>query len=158
MPPVARYPTTSDGGVATLCPHGEALGGCLGEHPIGLGDGAVVVDHTVAVRCHGTLLEGTATHAVGLGEIEQERGTVPADHTGALDQQVGDTLGVTDEGGEAGGGDDGKHRSLGAGGGWGSPPRLNVSYSIGGRCRGSAASSRSGTRFRVGALAVLDWG
>ena len=127
VPPVARYPSTSDGGVATLCPHGEALGGCLAEHPIGLGDTAVAVDHTVAVRCHGTLLEGTASEAVALGEVQQERGTVPADHTGALDQQVGDTLGVTDEGGEAGGGDDGKHRSLGRGVVEVCPPRLNVS-------------------------------
>jgi hypothetical protein len=131
--PVARYPTTSDGAVAILCPHRQALGGCLGEHPIALGDGAVAVGDTVAVRCHGTLLQGTATKAVGLGKIQQEGGTVTADHTGALQEQGGDTLGIAQEGGEAGGGDDGKHRSLGRGVVEVCPPRLNVSYSIGGR-------------------------
>ncbi len=122
VPPVARYPTTSDGGGAILCPLGEALGARLGEHPIGLGDAAVVVEHTVAVGCLGTRLEGTATQAVALGEVQQQGGTVPADHTGALDQQVSDSLGVTQESGKAGGGDDGKHRSRVGGGGSRLPP------------------------------------
>ena len=116
VPPVACYPTTSQAGVPILCPHGEALGGCLAEDPIVLGGGAVVVGDGVAPCRLGTCLEGVAPLAVGLCQVEQEGGTVGADHTGALEQQVGDTLGVTHEGGEAGGGDDGKHRSRG--GGW----------------------------------------
>jgi len=111
VPPVARYPTTSQGAVPILCPHRQALGARLGEHPIVLGGGAVVVADDVATRRLGTCLEGVAPLAVGLCQVEQEGGTVGADHTGALEQQVGDTLGVTHEGGEAGGGDDGKHRS-----------------------------------------------
>ncbi len=121
VPPVARYPSTSDGAVAILCPLAEALGGCLAEHPIGLGDRAIGVDDPMTLGSFGTLLEGTATQAVGLCQVQQEGGTVPTDHTGALDQQVGDSLGVTQESSEAGGGDDGKHRSRG-GGWWRSVP------------------------------------
>jgi hypothetical protein len=128
-PPVARYPSRSDAAVAVLCPLAEALGARLAEHPIGLGDGAVVVEHTVAVGSLGTCLEGTASQAVALGEIQQEGGTVPTDHTGALDQQVGDSLGVTQEGGEAGGGDDGEHRSRLVVGGLCRPPCPNYSGS-----------------------------
>lgn len=139
MPPVASNPSTSDGAVAILCPHRQALGRCLGEHPITLGRGAVVVGDAVAVGCLGTLLEGTAPHRVGLCQVEQEGGTVPTDHLGALQEQGGDPLGVTHEGSEAGGGDDLDHGSQVAGGGWGCPPRLFISYSIGSPCRGSSA-------------------
>lgn len=113
MPPVARYPSTSQAAVTILCPHCQALGRCLAEHSVILGGAAVVVADGVATRCLGTLLKGTASLGVGLGEVEQQGGTVSADHPRALDQQVGDTLGVTEESSEAGGGDDGEHRSLG---------------------------------------------
>lgn len=129
VPPVARYPSTSQAAVTILCPHGEALGGCLGEHPIGLGDAAVVVKHTVAVGCLGTCLEGTASEAVALGEVQQEGGTMGTDHPRALEQQVGDSLGVTEESSEAGGGDDGEHQSLGVVGGGGAPRCRNYSGS-----------------------------
>ena len=123
MPPVARYPTTSQGAVAILCPHRQALGARLGEHPILLGGGAVGVGDGVASRSLGTCLEGTATLAVGLGEVEQEGGTVGTDHLGAVDQDLSHPLGVTHEGSEAGGGDDLEHLS-GAGGGGGLSPSL----------------------------------
>lgn len=113
MPPVARYPSTSQAAVPILCPHRQALGARLAEHPIVLSDAAVVVADTVATSCLGTLLEGTASQAVALGEVQQQGGTVSADHTGALDQQVGDSLGVAQESGEAGGGDDLEHGSRG---------------------------------------------
>jgi len=115
VPPVARYPTTSDAAVAILCPLAEALGGCLAEHPIGLGDRAIGVDDPMTLGSLGTRLQGTATQAIGLGEVEQEGCTEATDHTGALDQQVGDTLGVAQQGSEAGGGDDGKHGPWGRG-------------------------------------------
>ena len=150
VPPVACYPTTSQAGVPILCPHGEALGGCLAEDPIVLGGGAVVVGDGVAPCRLGTCLEGVASLAVGLCQVEQEGGTVGADHTGALEQQVGDTLGVTHEGGEAGGGDDGKHGSQGRGVVEVSPPRLFISYSIGRPCRGSGA--------KIGTVAQLAHG
>ncbi len=121
VPPVARYPTTSDGGGAILCPLAEALGARLAEHPIGLGDGAVVVGDTVAVGSLGTRLEGTATVGVGLCQVQQEGGTVGADHLGTLEQESSHTLGVAHESGEAGGGDDLEHRSRG-GGWWRSVP------------------------------------
>ena len=124
VPPVACYPTTSQGGVPILCPHRQALGARLGEHPITLGRGAVVVGDEVAVGCLGTLLEGTATHGVGLGEVEQQGGTVPTDHLGAVEQQGGDPLGVTHEGGEAAGGDELDHGLRCEAGGEGSPPSL----------------------------------
>ena len=111
VPPVARYPSTSDGGVAILCPLAEALGARLAEYPIGLGDGAIGVDHTVTVGSLGTCLEGTASQAIGLGEVEQEGCTVATDHTGLSDQAIGAGLGVTDQGSEAGGGDDLEHGS-----------------------------------------------
>ena len=113
VPPVARYPSTSQTAVAILCPHRQALGARLAEHPIGLGDGAVVVADTVAVGSLGTCLQGTATLAVGLGEVEQEGGTVGTDHLGAVDQDLSHPLGVAHEGLEAGGGDDLEHRSEG---------------------------------------------
>ena len=124
VPPVACYPTTSQGGVAILCPHRQALGRCLGEHPISLGDGAVLVDDPVAVGCLGTCLEGTATLAVGLCQVEQQGCPVPTDHLGASDQQGGNPLGVTHEGGEAAGGDELDHGSEGAGGGGSLSPSL----------------------------------
>lgn len=133
VPPVARYPSTSDTAVAVLCPLGEALGASLAEHPIVLSNAAVVVADAVAVGSLGTLLEGTASQAVALGEVQQQGGTVGADHTGALDQQVGDTLGVTEEGSEAGGGDDGEHRSLEVVGG-SLAPRVLIIADRGGGC------------------------
>ena len=128
VPPVARYPSTSQAAVPILCPHCQALGARLAEHPILLGDAAIGMGDHVAVGGSGTCLEGGTSLAVGLGEVEQQGGTVSADHTGALEQQVGDTLGVTHEGGEAGGGDDGEHRSLGVGGGGGAvvPPDVVI--------------------------------
>jgi hypothetical protein len=110
-PPVARYPTTSQAAVAILCPHGEALGARLAEHPIGLGDAAIGVGDTVAVGSLGTCLEGGTPLAVGLCQVQQQGGSESADDPRAGDQQGSDSLGVTHEGGEAGGGDDGKHRS-----------------------------------------------
>jgi hypothetical protein len=122
--PLACYPTTSQSTVAVLCPHSKALGGCLGEHPIPLGGAAVVVGDGVATRCLGTLLEGTASLGVGLGEVEQQGGTVSADDFRVLQEQGGDPLGVTHEGSEAGGGDDLDHGSQVAGGGGGLSPSL----------------------------------
>ncbi len=98
-------------GVAILCPLAEALGARLGEHPIVLGGAAVVVADGVASSCLGTCLKGTASEAVALGEVQQQGGTVGADHLGAVDQDLSHTLGVTHEGGEAGGGDDLEHGS-----------------------------------------------
>ena len=121
MPPVARYPSRSDAAVAILCPLGQALGAGLAEHPIVLGGAAVVVADGVASCSLGTCLQGTATLAVSLGQVEQEGGTVGTDHTGTLDQQAGCSLSIADQGSEAGGRDDGKHRS-GAGGWWRSVP------------------------------------
>ena len=94
---------------AILCPLAEALGASLAEHPILLGDAAIGMGDLVATRCLGTCLEGVASLGVGLCQVEQEGGTVGTDHLGALEQQVGDTLGVTHEGGEAGGGDELDH-------------------------------------------------
>jgi len=142
--PVARYPTTSDGGVAILCPLGEALGARLVEHPIA--GGAV---EQVATRCLGTCLEGTATLAVGLCQVEQQGGTVPADHLGAVDQDLSDSLGVTQESSEAGGGDDGKHRSRLVVGGSLSPRVLIIA--------GRGSLSRVGGQFpKWHSVAVAD--
>ena len=44
-------------------------------------------------------------------QVEQQRSTVPTDNTGALNQQMGNTLSVTDESSEASGRDDLKHDS-----------------------------------------------
>jgi len=77
----------------------------------------------VTVGSLGTRLQGTASQAVGLGEVEQEGGTVTPDDPRTGDQQGGNPLGVAHESGEAAGGDDGKHRS-GAGGGGGLSPSL----------------------------------
>jgi len=164
VPPVARYPSRSQGAVAILCPHGEALGASLAEHPIGLGDRAIGMGDTVTVGSLGTRLQGTATLAIGLGKVQQEGGTVPTDHTGALDQQTGSGFGVTDQGSETAGGDDGEHRS-GAGGGGGLSPSLERILSdrwgvsrVWGRNRDSAPGGTRGRgRWQWGALAVLDW-
>lgn len=121
VPPVARYPTTSQGGVAILCPHRQPLGGCLGEHPISLGDRAIGVDDPMPLGSLGTLLEGNSPLAVGLGEVQQEGSSEATDHTGLGDQESSHTLGVTHEGGEAGGGDQLDHGSRG-GGWWRSVP------------------------------------
>lgn len=118
VPPVARYPTTSDGGGAILCPAGEALVARLVEHPI-----VELPLDVVAVGSLGARLKGTATLAAGLGEVQQEGGTVATDHLGAVDQDLSHPLGVTHEGGEAAGGDDLGHGS-GAGGGGGLSPSL----------------------------------
>ena len=115
VPPVARYPSTSQAAVPILCPHCQALGARFGEHPILLSDAAVSMGDDVALGCFGTLLESVAPLAVALGEVQQQRGTVPADHLGALDEQGGEALSVTDESLKAGGGDEGKHRSRGRG-------------------------------------------
>ena len=101
----------SHSGGAILCPLAEALGASLAEDPIGLGDRAVVMEDPVAVGCHGTVLKGTATVGVSLGEVQQQGCPVASDHSGLGDQQGGDTLGVTHEGGEAGGGDQLDHGS-----------------------------------------------
>lgn len=132
MPPVARYPSTSQAAVSILCPHRQALGARLAEHPIVLGGAAVVVADDVATSCLGTLLEGTASQAVALGEVQQQGGTVSTDHTRALDQQVGDSLGVAQESGEAGGGDDLEHGSLEVVGGSLSPRVLIIADGGGG--------------------------
>ena len=123
-------PVGSDGAVPILCPLAEAAGGCLGKHPVVLGDAAIGVADGVATGSLGALLEGVAPPAVGLGEVEQQRRPETTDHTGALNQQGGEALGVTDESLEAGGGDDGKHRSRGRGVVEVCPPRLCISYSI----------------------------
>ena len=119
-------PLGSDQAVPILCPLAEALGARLGEHPILLSDAAVSVGDDVAVGCLGTLLESVAPLAVALGEVQQQRGTVPADHLGALDEQGGEALGVAHEGGETGGGMRG---SIGLGGEGLKrfPSRLNLS-------------------------------
>jgi hypothetical protein len=158
--PVACYPSRSDGAVAILCPLAEALRARLGEHPILLAGAAIGVADLVAVGCLGTLLEGMASLAVGLGEVEQQAGTVPADHLGVLQQQGGDPLGVAQESSEAGGGDDLDHGSRVAGGGEGFSPSLEsilqhrVPLSrVWGQNRDSAPT---GTRSREGGGAVLD--
>ena len=158
--PVACYPSRSDGAVAILCPLAEALGARLAEHPILLGDAAIGMGDEVATRCLGTCLEGMASLAVGLGEVQQQAGTVPADHLGALQQQGGEALGVAQESSEAGGGDDLDHGSRVAGGGEGFSPslesildhRLPLSR-VWGQNRDSAPT---GTRSREGGGAVLD--
>ena len=151
--PLACYPSRSHGAVAILCPLAEALGRCLGEHTILLGDGAVVVGDDVA-PCHlGTLLEGTATHGVGLCQVEQEGGTVGTDHLRAVEQQGGDPLGVTHEGSEAGGGDELDHGLMWRGVVEVCPPRLFISYSIGCPCLGSKPEENL-KRFFWGSLAV----
>lgn len=106
MPPVARYPTTSDGGGAILCPASEALVASLVEHSV-----VVLPLDVVAVGSLGTCLEGTATLAVGLGEVQEKGGTVGTDHLGAVDQDLSHPLGVAHEGGEAAGRDDLEHGS-----------------------------------------------
>ena len=158
--PVACYPSRSDGAVAILCPLAEALGARLGEHPILLSDAAVSVGDDVAVGCLGTLLEGTASLGVGLGEVEQQGGTVPTDHLGAVEQQSGEALGVTHEGSEAGGGDDLDHGSQVAGGGGGLSPSLESILQhrepLSRVERPNRDSAPTGTRSRVGGGAVLD--
>ena len=158
--PLACYPTTSQGGVAILCPHRQALGARLGEHPITLGRGAIGMGDSVATRCLGTLLEGTASLGVGLGEVEQQGGTVPTDHLGAVEQQGGEALGVTHEGSEAGGGDDLDHGSQVAGGGGGLSPSLESILQhrepLSRVERPNRDSAPTGTRSRVGGGAVLD--
>jgi hypothetical protein len=160
VPPVASNPTTSQGGVAILCPHRQALGARLGEHPILLGDAAIGMGDSVATRCLGTLLEGTASLGVGLGEVEQQGGTVPTDHLGAVEQQSGEALGVTHEGSEAGGGDDLDHGSQVAGGGGGLSPSLESILQhrepLSRVERPNRDSAPTGTRSRVGGGAVLD--
>ena len=139
VPPVACYPSTSDGTVAILCPHRQALGASLGEYTITLGRGAVGVADDVASCSLGTLLKSMASLGVGLCQVEQEGGTVGTDHLRALQEQGGDPLGVTHEGGEAGGGDELDHDLRCEAGGLGCPPRLNLSYSIGSPFGGSGA-------------------
>lgn len=154
MPPLVCYPSRSDGAVEVLSPHRQALGARFGEHPILLGGRAVVVANNVAVGCFGTLLEGVAPSAVGLCQVEQQGGTVPADHLRAVEQQGGDPLGVTHEGGEAAGGDELDHDLRCEAGGLGCPPRLNLSYSIGSPCRGSSAQIGTVPQLAHG----LGWG
>lgn len=90
-------------------PAGEAGVARLVEHPIG----QTAID-VVTVGSLGTCLEGTTTEAVGLGEVQQEGGAVGTDHLGAVDQDLSHPLGVTQEGSEAGGGDE-VHLSQGRG-------------------------------------------
>jgi len=116
--PRCCYPSRSDGGWAILCPHGEALGARLVEHAV-----VEVPRYMVAVRCPGTGLEGTAPLAVGLGEVQQQGSTETADHLGAVDQDLSDPLGVTQQSSEAGRWDDLSH-CLGAGEWLGLPPLL----------------------------------
>jgi len=123
-------PVGSDLRVAILCPHRQPLGAGLGEHPIGLGDRAIGVEQTVTIGSLGTRLEGLPAQWAGLSQVQQQGGTVATDHLGVLDQQGGEALGIAHESGEAGGGDDGKHRSRGRGVVEVCPPRLNLSYSI----------------------------
>ena len=147
--------------VTILCPHGETLSACLGEYTVGLCNRTVAMCDTVAISCLGTLLEGTASLGVGLGEVEQQGGTVSADHLGAIDQDLSDTLGVTHEGGEAGGGDDLDHGSQVAGGGGGLSPSLESILQhrepLSRVERPNRDSAPTGTRSRVGGGAVLDW-
>ena len=84
--PVACYPSRSHQRVAILCPLAEALGARLGEHPILLAGAAIGMGDEVATRCLGTCLESVTPLVVGLGEVQQKASTVPADHTGALDE------------------------------------------------------------------------
>ena len=153
-------PLGSDQAVPILCPLAEALGARLGEHPVVLGGAAIGVGDDVAVGCFGTLLESVAPLAVALGEVQQQRGTVPADHLGALDEQGGEALGVTDESLKTGGGDEGKHRSRGRG-----VEEVSLSLEsilqhrvpLWGVWSENRDSCPTGTRFRVGSGAVLDW-
>lgn len=117
MPPVARYPSRSDAAVAILCPLSEPLGARLGENPIVLSDRAIGVGDAVATRSLGTCLEGTTALGIGLGEVQEQGGPESTDHTGLGDQTSSTRLSVTEEGSEAGGGDDGEHRSGARGGG-----------------------------------------
>jgi len=152
-------PLGSDQAVPILCPLAEPTGGGFGEHPILLSDAAIGVGDGVAVGCFGTLLEGSPALAVALGKVEQQRGTVSADHRRALDEQGGEALGVTDESLKAGGGDDGKHRSRGRG-------VEEVSLSLESILEHRVPlwrvwsenrdSCPTGTRFRVGSGAMLD--
>ena len=160
VPPVARYPTISQGAVAILCPHRQTLGARLGEHPISLGDGAIGVGDAVAVGSLGTCLEGTATLGAGLGEVEQEGGTVGTDHLGAVEQDLSHPLGVTQEGSEAGGGNQLDHGSRGAGGGGGLFPSLERILQHRGRLSRvwgqNRDTSQTGTRRRLEGLGVCS--
>ena len=102
-------PLGSDQAVPILCPHRQALGAGLAEDPILLGDGPIGVGDEVALGSLGTLLESHPALPVALGQIQQQRGTVPANDTGALDQQSSNPLGIAHEGSETGGGDDLDH-------------------------------------------------
>jgi hypothetical protein len=115
VPPVARYPSRSQGAVPILRPHCQALAAGLAEDSIVLCGGAIGVADGVAIRCLGTRLKSTTAQAVGLCQVEQHGSTVGADHTGALNQQGGEALGVAHEGGKAGGRDD-LHQSTARGG------------------------------------------
>jgi hypothetical protein len=74
---------------------------------------------------------------------------------------VGDTLGVTQEGGEAGGGDDGKHRSRAGGGGGLSPSLERILQHRGAVATPNRQNRDSGTggtrRGGKGGGPVLDW-
>ncbi len=102
-------PKISDLAVTILCPHCETLSGCLGEYTVGLCDRTVAMLDTVAISCHGTLLESTTTKAVRLCQVQQQRSTVRSDHPRILNEQMCDSLSITNEGGESGGRDDLEH-------------------------------------------------
>ena len=102
-------PLGSDQAVPILGPHSQALGAGLAEDPILLGDGPIGVGDEVALGSLGTLLEGHSALLVALGQVEQEGGTIPANHTGVLDQQSSNPLGIAHESSETGGGDDLDH-------------------------------------------------
>lgn len=116
VPPVACHPSRSDGAVEVLCPHRQTLGAGLAEHPIGLGDRAVSMKHTVTVGSLSTRLEGTTALAVGLGQVQEQGSPEGPDHTGLGDEPSSTSLSIAQEGSEASGGDDGEHRSGARGG------------------------------------------
>ena len=95
--------------VAILGPHSQALGAGFAEDPILLGDGPISMGDEVAPSFTGTLLEGNPALPVALGQVEQEGGTVPANHPRALDEQSSNPLSIAHESSEAGGGDELDH-------------------------------------------------
>ena len=103
--------------VAILGPHSQALGAGLAEDPILLGDGPISMGDEVALGSLGTCLEGNPALPVALGQVEQEGGTVPANYTGALDEQSSNPLSIAHKSSEPGGGNELDHDLEVAGGG-----------------------------------------
>ena len=116
MPPVACYPTTSQAGVAVLCPLAEALVAGLVKDPIGLADGSVSVDDSVTVGSLGAGFESTTPLGVGLGEVQEQGSPEGSDHTGLGNEPSSTRLSIAHKGGKATGRDQLDHRSGARGG------------------------------------------